>query len=192
MEDKTFLQLLTLVGGLLALIAVILLLLSPMLALVYIAFMAIVFTLLMNLWPRMRVVLTRRRQQLGEDLRHRFRKVTEGGTEVVDTAFHPEYQLVFTRHGRTSATIIDKENFVIGRKRKTCDLVIPEERVTKEHCCIVYRKYSHTYFIEDLNSTNGTYLGVRRLEPFTQQKLLDNAEITIADRTYRFTRIDPA
>lgn len=192
MEDKTFLQLLTLTGGLLAVIAAVLLLLSPMLALVYIAFMAVVVVLLINLWPRMRAVLTRQMQKFRTDLRRRFRKVTAGGTEVLDTAFHPEYQLVFTRHGRTSTTVIDKETFVIGRQRKTCDLVIPEDRVTKEHCCIVYRKYSHTYFIEDLNSTNGTYLGVRRLEPFTQQKLLDNAEITIADRTYRFTRIDPA
>lgn len=188
MENKTFLQLLSLAGGFLLLVTVVLLLLQPILALVFVVFMALVITILYKTWPRMRAVLTLEGQRIRATVRARLRKATEGGTEELDTTFHPEYELVFTRHGRVSRTPINKETLTIGRK-KTCDLVIPDSSVSKEHCRIVYRKYSHTYFIEDLSSGNGTYLGVRRLEPFTQEKLLENAEITISDRPYRFQKI---
>lgn len=188
MENKTFFQLTLLTGGLLLLATLVLLLLSPILALVFVVFVALVVTILLNTWPRFRAVLTLQQQKISVDIKNRVRDATKGGTEELDTSFHPEYELVFTRHGHGSRTVISKETMIIGRK-KTCDLTIPDASISKEHCRIVYRKYSHAYFIEDLNSDNGTYLGVRRLEPFTQEKLLENAEITISDRVYRFQRI---
>ena len=60
--------------------------------------------------------------------------------------------------------------------------------ISGEHCRITYRKHSRTYYIEDLHSLNGTYLGAKRLEPNTPEKLLDNAEISIGRIRFCFVR----
>lgn len=85
---------------------------------------------------------------------------------------------------------IDKENFVIGTQ-KGCDCVLGKRTastISGKHCVITYRKHSHAYYIEDLHSLNGTYLGTKRLEPNTPEKLLDNAEITIGRSRFCFVR----
>lgn len=84
--------------------------------------------------------------------------------------------------------LVDNVEYVIGRGAD-CNLALSgDATVGRKHCRILYRQYSREYYIEDLRSKNGTYLGTRRLEPFKQEKLLDNAEITIGYRRYRFVR----
>lgn len=185
MEDKTFLRLLLLTAGFLLLMVVIMGLFSFILAFVFVLMLALLFTVLWYKWPKFHHVISSEIARI----RGRIHKATQSSTVEYDTQFHPEYQLIYTRHGRNTKTVITKDRFMIGRK-STCDLVIADPSVSGEHCCIVYRNYSHEYYIEDLRSNNGTFMGVRRLEPFTQEKLLDNTEITISDRVYRFKKID--
>lgn len=184
MENKTFLHLLLLALGFLLLMVIVVMMLSPILAFLLIAMFGLIFTILWYKWPQLHDVVS----DMFRKGRKRIQNATKTEVEEYDVAFHPEYQLVFTRHGRNTKTVIDKERFLIGRK-SSCNLVINDPSISGEHCCIVYRQYSHAYYIEDLRSNNGTYLGVRRLEPFTQEKLLDDAEITISDRVYRFRKI---
>ena len=65
--------------------------------------------------------------------------------------------------------IIDISRFIIGRggQGKRCDLVIPDNNISRQHCAIVYSNGEH--FIQDLNSTNGVEfnqekVGKKRIE----------------------------
>lgn len=189
MERHTFLRLLILIGGFLLLASILFLLISPMLGLLFMTVEALIFTILWVSWPKLRNTVTLEIRRMKDGMKNKIGEATKSDIVEYDVNFHPTFQLVYTRHGRNTKTVIAKEVFVIGHSRE-CDFVIPERTVSAKHCRIVYRKYSQTYYLEDLSSVNGTYLGVRRLEPFTQEKLLEGATITIADRTYQFIRIN--
>lgn len=104
--------------------------------------------------------------------------------------FVPDRMLVGIGDHAGKKYFIDKEIFVIGTK-KSCQCVLGDRQastISGEHCRITYRKHSRTYYIEDLHSLNGTYLGAKRLEPNTPEKLLDNAEISIGHIRFCFVR----
>lgn len=189
MERKTFLRLLMLFGGLMLLISLLILLIEPILGVLFIVVEALIFTILWVTWPKLRNTITLEVRRMKEGMKDKIDEATKSDIVEYDVSFHPTFQLVYTRHGRNTKTIIDREVFLIGHSQE-CNLVISDRTVSGKHCRIVYRKYSQTYYLEDLSSVNGTYLGVRRLEPFTQEKLLEGATITVADRAYRFVRIN--
>lgn len=58
--------------------------------------------------------------------------------------------------------IIDKDRFVIGRSSKGTDFVIRDENVSRKHTAILY--HSGHYYIQDLQSTNGTEFNGKRIE----------------------------
>lgn len=104
--------------------------------------------------------------------------------------FVPDRMLVGIGDHAREKYFIDQEIFVIGTK-KSCQCVLGDRQastISGEHCRITYRKHSRTYYIEDLHSLNGTYLGAKRLEPNTPEKLLDNAEISIGHVRFCFVR----
>ncbi|HEY3343866.1 MAG TPA: FHA domain-containing protein [Anaerolineaceae bacterium] len=69
----------------------------------------------------------------------------------------------------------------IGRGMEN-DIVIASKRVSREHACI--RREGRRLILEDLNSTNGTFLNNERvLAPVT---LRDGDQITIVDLTFEF------
>jgi len=67
----------------------------------------------------------------------------------------------------------DKDEIVIGRNAEN-NIVIENLAVSKQHARIV--KQDGAYYIEDLNSTNGTYLNKIRI---TKKDLKNNDIITI-------------
>ena len=71
---------------------------------------------------------------------------------------------------------IDGDEFVIGRGA-SCSLVLPERQVSREHI----RIYSDddTYFLQDLNSKNGTWVNGEQVKN-TTVNLRDGDEISIA------------
>jgi hypothetical protein len=56
---------------------------------------------------------------------------------------------------------VAKERFVIGRG-KHCDLVIQSSKVSREHAAIT--REGEAYFIEDLDSSNGTWFNKQRIK----------------------------
>lgn len=60
------------------------------------------------------------------------------------------------------AVFIDKDRFVIGRSSKGTDFVIRDENVSRKHAAILY--HSGHYYIQDLQSTNGTEYNGKRIE----------------------------
>ena len=71
----------------------------------------------------------------------------------------------------------DKEVITIGRNVKN-DIQIDNLSVSKQHARIV--KHQGKYYVEDMKSTNGTYLNEKKI---TKQKLTDNDVITVGKHT---------
>lgn len=71
----------------------------------------------------------------------------------------------------------DKEVITIGRNVKN-DIQIDNLSVSKQHARII--KDQGKYFVEDLNSTNGTYLNEKKI---SKEKLADNDVITVGKHT---------
>jgi pSer/pThr/pTyr-binding forkhead associated (FHA) protein len=73
--------------------------------------------------------------------------------------------------------VFDKEVITIGRHSDN-DIHIDSLSVSSQHARIV--KYHKKYIIEDLDSTNGTFLNKKRI---SKDKLSDNDVLTIGKHT---------
>lgn len=73
--------------------------------------------------------------------------------------------------------------FVIGSE-ETCDGYIPSGTVSRRHARIT--RVEDIYFIEDLNSSNGTYVGGELLNYKVKMSLEKNEIILFADEKFRF------
>ena len=70
---------------------------------------------------------------------------------------------------------LEKDEMVLGRE-PDCDIVLDDRQVSRRHARICRREDS--YFLEDLQSKNGTFIGDQPVEEPT--RLNDGEEITIA------------
>ncbi|MBQ7902018.1 MAG: FHA domain-containing protein [Clostridia bacterium] len=75
-----------------------------------------------------------------------------------------------------------RESSVIGRSRK-CDIYINNPYLSKEHARISFE--DGKFYIEDLKSTNGTYLNGNKLGTHPV-KLKDNDKISFGDISFLF------
>lgn len=79
---------------------------------------------------------------------------------------------------------INKEIFLIGKKEKEVDGYIEQKSISRVHARIEI--VGDTYYIEDLNSTNGTYLNGERLE-YRQKVMLETGDrVTFGAEEYLF------
>lgn len=74
---------------------------------------------------------------------------------------------------------IEKEDFVIGRNSEKCDLVVNSNTVGREHAIIKY--IDSEYYIEDLQSKNGTFVNNLKIESGVSIKINNKDEIAFAD-----------
>ncbi|MCR5420917.1 MAG: FHA domain-containing protein [Lachnospiraceae bacterium] len=79
---------------------------------------------------------------------------------------------------------IDKNPFVIGKKNSLCDGVIIKDDVSRVHAKLEYE--DGTYYISDLNSTNGTFVNGCRLKINNKMRLSENDEIKFGQELYYF------
>jgi pSer/pThr/pTyr-binding forkhead associated (FHA) protein len=80
---------------------------------------------------------------------------------------------------------IEKEVAILGRHRD-CDIVVEAAAVSRQHARIA--NVGGGYFIEDLNSRNGTHLNGRLV--VERQPLAENDQIRISDLVFVF-QLDP-
>ena len=76
-----------------------------------------------------------------------------------------------------------RENATIGRSKK-CDIYINDKYLSKEHARIFFDK--DKFFIEDLNSTNGTFVNGKEILSAHPVKLKDNDKISFGDVSFIF------
>ena len=69
--------------------------------------------------------------------------------------------------------ILDKDELVLGRD-DSCDIVIPQRQISRQH--LVFRRMNEgKFYLEDLESKNGTWLNGNRVED-VPMKLSDGDE----------------
>jgi len=74
----------------------------------------------------------------------------------------------------------------LGRSPKLCELVIPDDTVSRRHARLSYR--DQLLYVEDLNSANGTWLDDRELVPFTAMPVAAGATLTLGEIQLSLTR----
>lgn len=75
---------------------------------------------------------------------------------------------------------------IIGKQEQSVDVVLPRKTVSRIHARI--KRTGNEYYLEDLNSKNGTFLDQVMLEPGRQYRLQDGAEVQFADLFFTFCR----
>ena len=95
----------------------------------------------------------------------------------------PEGILRYEGTGGYSDLVIEKDNYVIGSAAE-CDGRIPSATVSRRHAKI--SKKGAVFFIEDLNSSNGTRVGGELLNYKTGMSLQKNEVVMFADEKFRF------
>ena len=77
---------------------------------------------------------------------------------------------------------VKKFPWIIGSMEKQCDTVVDSCLISHLHACLI--KVDDEYYIEDMNSTNGTYVNGERLIMNSKQKLSDGDTVTLATTSY--------
>ncbi len=80
--------------------------------------------------------------------------------------------------------VFDGDSCIIGKKEAEADLVIDDAGVSRMHARVFLK--DGDYYLEDLNSTNGTFKNGLKLKPYEQKKLERGDEIKIATRRIFF------
>lgn len=78
--------------------------------------------------------------------------------------------------------VVKKFPWIIGSMETQCDTVIDSCLISHLHACLI--KVDDEYYIEDMNSTNGTYVNGERLIMNSKQKLSDGDTVMLAATSY--------
>ncbi|MBP5281178.1 MAG: FHA domain-containing protein, partial [Lachnospiraceae bacterium] len=73
------------------------------------------------------------------------------------------------------ASELDTPNLLIGKYKDKVDLFLDDPSVSRMHARIL--KDQDQYFVEDANSTNGTFCNSDRLQPYEKKKLETGDEL---------------
>jgi len=80
-----------------------------------------------------------------------------------------------------SMVLSDRSNWLIGWDSQKCDIVVDNKYVSSQHCILFLE--NATFEVEDLDSTNGTYVNGIKLEPRTRQVVKSSDRITLGQKT---------
>ncbi|MBX2812537.1 MAG: FHA domain-containing protein [Myxococcales bacterium] len=89
-------------------------------------------------------------------------------------------KVLYILNGAGDTHKIDKDTFIIGRSR-TCDLVIPSSKVSRQHSGIC--RENGEYYIEDLGSANGVWKDGVKIQ---KERILDGDEFMISEEVLKF------
>jgi hypothetical protein len=92
----------------------------------------------------------------------------------------PARKLLYVVNSAGDMTKIEKDTFIIGRSR-TCDLVIPSSKVSRQHSSVV--RENGEYFLEDLGSANGVWKDGVKIQ---REKVRDGDEFMISEEVLKF------
>lgn len=79
---------------------------------------------------------------------------------------------------------LDKASMTIGKKKGEADFVIEDMSVSRLHARIIQE--ADDMYLEDLNSTNGTFKNGLRMQPYEKRKLEEGDEIKFGKKSFVF------
>lgn len=112
-------------------------------------------------------------EQLGRTM---YMENVKESTEEVEALYSEKGQLL---------TRIDSQTMILGKKKEEADYVIEDASVSRMHARITRDKEG--IYLEDLNSTNGTFKNGLRLQPYEKRRLDKEDEIKLG-KTILFFR----
>ena len=98
------------------------------------------------------------------------------------------HMLIYTGSDMNSQVNLTHYPFTIG-KSNDCDLVLSNPIISRLHSrisCNLNDKNITSYFLEDLNSTNGTYINGTLISPYKKYNLSSGDNVTFGHLTYIF------
>lgn len=87
---------------------------------------------------------------------------------------------LLTEEGKLLVTL-EQPVYTVGKKRGEADLVLNDMSVSRLHARI--SKENDGFYLEDMNSTNGTFKNGLQLQPYEKRKLEEGDEITLGKTT---------
>lgn len=108
----------------------------------------------------------------GADRRH---PATPHGWWLIDEGGHSESSALPLDAGRLASA----DGITIGRHSRYCAVVIRHDSVSRRHARL--RGSAASVTVEDLGSTNGSFIGSRRLKPFVVAALREGAVLRIGE-----------
>lgn len=100
-----------------------------------------------------------------------------GRTVYIETPCEKEKpHRLYTPDGKLVAQL-GEEAFTIGKKKGEVDLVLDDFSISRIHARIT--KEDDDYYLEDMNSTNGTFKNGLRMQPYEKRKLQEEDEIKL-------------
>lgn len=105
-------------------------------------------------------------------------KIEESERTILLSTIQQQEEVVLVCDSSGEIIPITKFPFYIGSTSDYVDYVLKKEGVSRIHCCI--SKKGDSYYVSDLNSTNGTYLNKKEVMPGKDELLSANDEIRIA------------
>ena len=118
-------------------------------------------------------------QELHEDIEELGRTMyMENSKELVQ-----ETEAIYSEAGQLLVRI-DKQTIILGKKKDEVDYVFEDTSVSRMHARITRNKEG--IYVEDLNSTNGTFKNGLRLQPYEKRRLDKEDEIKLGKITLFF------
>lgn len=110
-------------------------------------------------------------------------------TEVDVRELTPQQTVVsyptLTRYRNGESVIINQNSFVLGSASDSVDFQIRyNNNISRKHACIM--RFTDGYYIQDLDTTNGTAVNGMRVEPKSYAKLTSGCTIQLADEKFVF------
>lgn len=134
----------------------------------------------------------RKNRDWRENYRHDMQEIMEERAVAEDTVYGEEYgrtiyieetketenapRQLCTPEGKTVA-LLDKPIITIGKRKEDADAFLNDMSVSRLHARVVKEK--EVCYIEDLNSTNGTFKNGLRLQPYERKELEAGDEIKV-------------
>lgn len=75
-----------------------------------------------------------------------------------------------------------KDSVTVGKDPSICQVVFPEQsaEISGVHCRFTYESATHSLFVEDIQSTNGTFVNKRQLKKGEKVRLSNNDVVALA------------
>jgi len=110
-------------------------------------------------------------------------EIEGGATEILDDIFTPKFILSGVKTPVKIDILINKPEFLIGKKDDAVDGVIScNNAISRVHCKIVFESGKH--YAVDLGSANGTYINGVRMLPNQKIQIKDNDKVQLANSVF--------
>lgn len=109
---------------------------------------------------------------------------TQSNNPLFSPAFLTQNDTSLSRSNKPLRAVIWVSDFLIGSDRFLCDFCIDDACISDRHARVLYRK--PLYFLVDLGSADGTWIGSRRLYSYEENPLSDGDIVVLGNLHFKF------